>query len=142
MSRPAGKFADFFPTAPSVLQQRKSSKTAQHRSKSRADVKEEPPGNVSSKSYTGGSAGQENGLNAQGLAKNADASKKQIATDEMDLLPGDLLNGAGSASSTSTASSVFSSTHPLNTTTMSHGNSLHALTPLTNSDFSPPTTLV
>jgi [histone H3]-lysine4 N-trimethyltransferase SETD1 len=142
MSRPAGKFADFFPTAPSVLQQRKSSKTAQQRSKSRADVKEEPPGDAPTKSFSDRSAVQETKLKAQKWAKNGDGTKKPHTADEIDSLPGDLLNGTGSASSTSTASSVFSSNHYSNTMTFSHNNALHALTPLTNSEFSPPEKLV
>jgi [histone H3]-lysine4 N-trimethyltransferase SETD1 len=142
MSRPAGKFADFFPTAPSVLQQRKSSKTARQRSKSRADVKEEPPGDVVTKSSSSRSATRENYLDAPKSAKNANGMKKPNTTDETDSIPGDLLNGAGSASSTSTASSVFSSNQQPNTMTFSHGSSLHALTPLTNSEFSPPEKLV
>ncbi len=142
MSRPAGKFADFFPTAPSVLQQRKSSKTAQQRSKSRADVKEEPPGDASTKTSSGGSANPENNLNPPKSAKNADGTKRANTTDEIESLPGDLLNGAGSASSTSTASSIFSTNHQPHTMTFPHGNPLHALTPLTNSEFSPPEKLI
>jgi [histone H3]-lysine4 N-trimethyltransferase SETD1 len=142
MSRPAGKFADFFPTAPSVLQQRKSSKTTQQRSKSRADVKEEPPGNATTKSSPGRSAGRESIVNAHKSAKTAEGPKTQNTADEVDSLPGDLLNGAGSASSTSTASSVFSSNQQPNPMTISHGNPIHALTPLTNSEFSPPEKLV
>lgn len=138
MSRPAGKFADFFPTAPSVLQQRKSSKTAQQRPKSRADVKEEPPGDASNKSCTGRLPIQDDNPSAPKPAKNAAARIKPNTTDETESFPGDLLNGAGSTSSTSTASSVFSSNQPPATMTFSHGNPLHALTPITNSESSPP----
>jgi hypothetical protein len=58
---------------------------------------------------------------------------------------GDLLNGVGSASShASTASSVFSSSGTAHPSTMSgcgpttSSSSIHALTPLTNTDSSPP----
>jgi [histone H3]-lysine4 N-trimethyltransferase SETD1 len=142
MSRPAGKFADFFPTAPSVLQQRKSSKAALQRSKSHPDVKQEPPGDASTKSFSARSVGRESNIDAPKPAKHADDTKRSTTTDEMDSLPGDLLNGAGSASSTSTASSVFSSAHQPHSTTYPHGNPLHALTPLTNSEFSPPEKVV
>ncbi|ERF75204.1 hypothetical protein EPUS_08874 [Endocarpon pusillum Z07020] len=142
MSRPAGKFADFFPTAPSVLQQRKSSKTTPQRSKSRADVKEEPPGDASTKFSSSRWTSQESTLGAPKLAKHADGAKRPNTTAELELLPGDMLNGAGSASSTSTASSVFSSNNQPAAMTHLYGNPLHALTPLTNSEFSPPEKLV
>lgn len=139
MSRPAGKFADFFPTAPSVLQQRKSSKTAQQRLKSRANGKEEPPGNAASKFFYDRSAFQEDNSK---LAKNAEDTKKPNTTDETESVPGDLFNGVGSASSTSTASSLFGANQQFNTSAYLHGNSIHALTPLTNSEFSPPEKLI
>ena len=142
MSRPAGKFADFFPTAPSVLQQRKSSKAALQRSKSHPDVKQEPPGDASTTSLSARPVGQESNLDAPKPDKYADGTKRSTTIDEMESLPGDLLNGAWSASSTSTASSVFSSVHQPHSTTYPHGNPLHALTPLTNSEFSPPEKLV
>lgn len=142
MSRPAGKFADFFPTAPSVIQQRKSSKTAQQRFKSRADVKEEPPGDVSVKSSSGRPTGQENTVNAHNSTKNVEGARKPNITEDMDSLPGDLLNGTGSASSTSTASSVFSSAPQPHMIASSYKNPSHSLTPLTNSDMSPPEKLV
>ena len=142
MSRPAGKFADFFPTAPSVLQQRKSSRTAQQRSKPHSGVKVEPPRNTSTKSYSSQLCTREDNLDAPNPAKGADGIKRTRTTDEMESSPGDLLNGAGSASSTSTASSVFSSNHQPSTMTFLHGNPLHALTPLTNSELSPPEKLV
>ena len=56
--------------------------------------------------------------------------------DESDHFPGDLLNGVGSASSTSTASSVFSSMNLNSAMALSNGIHLNAMTPLTNADSS------
>lgn len=61
------------------------------------------------------------------------------AQDESECAQGDLLNGVGSASSTSTVSSIFSMRHP--TINIAHANNSRkstSVTPLTNLDSSPP----
>ena len=135
MSRPAGNFADFFPTAPSVLQQRKSSKTSQQRPKTRVDVKEEPPGDISSKTSSSRPAKQENFLHAPR------ATKATGSAEEVQPSPG-YSNGAGSVTSSSAASSVFSTSHHINVTAVAQNYATNVLTPLTNSEFSPPEKLV
>ncbi|KAK7903749.1 histone methyltransferase set1 [Exophiala xenobiotica] len=140
MSRPPGsKFAEFFPAAQSVIQRKSSTlsdidKTRLSHPEERA---EDAHANFTSKQAS---------LNSPApvsisLAKPDTSTKvtnNNPTQEEVDRFSGDLLNGVGSASSSSTASSVFSA--PLTTTaTMSGTNHLQfsTLTPLTNSD-SPP----
>lgn len=135
-------FAKFFPTAPSVLQQKKSrSKSAQekkHVGSSALDVHQDPspaPGftaQVSAQAATG--EGETFVTFANDGANFAEPTS--MMQDESEHAQGDLLNGVGSASSTSTASSVFSGTnHP--PTMANYGGAQSFLTPLTNSDSSP-----
>lgn len=140
MSRPPGsKFADFFPTAPSVITQRKSSKLSDT-DKTRLRRPDERVEDAHTKDHlvraplnspTRVSPSPTRQDNLAKLANNT------LAPEESDHFAGDLLNGVGSASSSSTASSVFSA--PLANAAMPGANQLHisTLTPLTNSD-SPP----
>lgn len=130
-------FADFFPTAPSVLQEKK--KAAKDRRKSHTET---PP---STKEVDTAAATDE-----QHVLNSHDASPRQsvsypngLSEHNEKLSPpqdaGDLLNGVGSASSlASTSSSVFSH----NTTTKHPQNGpdgqFNSLTPLTNHESSPP----
>ena len=139
MSRPPGKtFADFFPTAPSVLQHRKASKLSQH--KTRAEVKAEPAGDAPLKEVLSNTLRGPPPIPLQATKQAARAKIGSATTfqEESETLTGDLLNGVGSASSTSTTSSVFSSNQPHSAMAFSNGIHLHALTPLTSTDFSPP----
>lgn len=144
MSRPSGnKFADFFPTAPSVLQQRKASKSVLQ--KTRAEVREElsedaPTEKFSARSNASGEESHQ--LRQPAQTESTKPECVPMNQDESDHFPGDLLNGVGSASSTSTASSVFSSANLNSAMTLSNGIHLNAMTPLTNADSSPPPKMI
>lgn len=140
MSRSSKGFADFFPTAPSVLQQKRS-KAAQLRKKPQS------PSNSQSKSQfvsslpttlpkaQGDIAALPNGGDSGSLC----VEHTSTIQDDSECIPGDLLNGVGSASSTSTTSSIFSTGH--GAAYMAHTNDAHkstSLTPLTTADSSPP----
>ena len=144
MSRPSGnKFADFFPTAPSVLQQRKASKTAlqKTRSEAREELSEDAPNEkVSARSSASGE--ETHVLRQTSQTENTKPECVSVNQDESEHFTGDLLNGVGSASSTSTASSVFSSTNLNSAMALSNGIHLHAMTPLTNADLSPPPKMI
>jgi histone-lysine N-methyltransferase SETD1 len=144
MSRPSGnKFADFFPTAPSVLQQRKASRTVLQ--KTRAEAREElsedaPSEKVSARSSASGE--ESHLLRQSSQTENTKPECVSMNQDDSEHFTGDLLNGVGSASSTSTASSVFSSTNLNSAMALSNGIHLHAMTPLTNADSSPPPKMI
>jgi [histone H3]-lysine4 N-trimethyltransferase SETD1 len=144
MSRPSGnKFADFFPTAPSVLQQRKASRTVLQ--KTRAEVREDPSEDAPSEKFSARSSasGEESHLLRQpAQIENIKPECVAMNQDESEHFTGDLLNGVGSASSTSTASSVFSSANLNSAMALSNGIHLHAMTPLTNADSSPPPKMI
>ena len=144
MSRPSGttshhsKLADFFPTAPSVIQQRKSSKLPDlDKSKLRRPDERVEDGHLNENS-------NRHSLNASSTAshpfspsKRDNLAKVTVVQEETDHYTGDLLNGVGSASSSSTASSVFSAPHA-NAAMPGAGHvNFTTLTPLTTSD-SPP----
>lgn len=148
MSRAAAGFADFFPTAPSVLQQKQKKRAAleqqQARSKgggatgapcpSRTDTALTPPATSEP------SPERPPPANAVVNGGGGDRGYTHVPTQEdNDLIQGDLLNGVGSASShTSTVSSVFSgSNHFQTSSTLGLSAAAHALTPLTNTDSSP-----
>lgn len=143
MSRASKGFADFFPTAPSVLQQKRS-RTVQHRKKPKSSADEEPSSFAPSKlvHVNTENAGPDRLPLANGTHLEDNIIEPSPPTqEETESVQGDLLNGVGSASSTSTTSSVFSSHN--RTDGPPHGNSkrghlLAALTPLTNTDSSPP----
>ncbi|KAK2783364.1 histone methyltransferase set1 [Emmonsiellopsis sp. PD_33] len=140
MSRASAGFADFFPTAPSVLQ-KKRSKAVQDRQKGKIKQDEDPPPpNPSSAAATeddGGAAVAASHGPAMTQNNAADESAP-VAREEVNITPGDT-NGVGSSSSTSTGSSVFSAnTLPPAGAATSNGTHTHALTPLTNTDSSPP----
>ncbi|PGH18744.1 hypothetical protein AJ79_00157 [Helicocarpus griseus UAMH5409] len=152
MSRASAGFADFFPTAPSVLQ-KKRSKAGQDRPKGKArhddDLSSTP--NTSSAAAATANAAEDGGAPAN--ISNNDGSTTQtnsnsladesapVAREEVNVTPGDT-NGVGSSSSTSTGSSVFSaSSFPPSAVPTTNGTTTthpHALTPLTNTDSSPP----
>ena len=143
MSRSSKGFADFFPTAPSVIQQKKRSNRAALQKKkeglSESDHTEAgPPVEAApasqdhgrpSKSSPPHKSPEEGNLTDQNPALHYDSDTAQA----------DMLNGVGSASSTSTISSVFSSHHQnLDTSSHEKTQQLPTLTPLTNTDSSPP----
>lgn len=129
MSRSSKGFADFFPTAPSVLQQKRS-KAAQlrKRPKSPSIAPTLPKAQADKVALPNGGDGE-----------NLGVEHTSTTQDDSECVPGDLLNGVGSASSTSTTSSVFSTSH--GAVHMAHTNDTHkstSLTPLTTADSSPP----
>lgn len=139
MSRSSKGFADFFPTAPSVLQQKRS-KSAQFRRRGKSPALDSHKSAEASSVPLGEPHRHAEGSNPANGAHH-DEFRGGLASaiqDEVECVPGDLLNGVGSASSTSTASSIFStSNHAPN---MAHANGNHkstSLTPLTNADSSP-----
>lgn len=139
MSRSSKGFADFFPTAPSVLQQKRS-KAAQNR-------RRPEPESVSGHKIThvpvappAPSNGESEGDHINGVQNDeARIGPTSAVQEDHDCLQGDLLNEVASASSTSTSSSVFSTGH--RALGMAHQSDHHnstSLTPLTNLDSSPP----
>ena len=139
MSRPSGnKFADFFPHAPSVVQQRQSSKgvAQKHRAEAGRDSTEDAP----SAGGTARSAAGKASLQPLSNAKHIESIRPdsvQVSPVDQEQSTGDLLNGVGSASSTSTASSIFSSGLSSGKA-LSNGIHFSAMTPLTNIEPSPP----
>ena len=147
MSRASKGFADFFPTAPSVLQQKRS-RAAQHRKRQQSP----PVENIDSTSRGSGITASEvteviaddgdldHGPHLNGTAcEEAMSDFTPVVHDEGDFAHGDLLNGVGSASSSSTTSSIFSTNH--RTLGIANHGGVHqstTLTPLTNTDSSPP----
>ena len=134
MSRSTSKFADFFPSAPSVLQQRKGLKAADS-PQLRTGSSDSAFRNALAKETSNQVALSSTDLPAGQVTKRAPGAKGTSLAGTQE--EGDLLSGSGSASSASTSSSIFSAN--LNGTTMSYTNGIHshALTPLTNTDISP-----
>ncbi|KAI9781394.1 MAG: histone methyltransferase set1 [Geoglossum umbratile] len=150
MSRASAGFADFFPTAPSVLQQ-KQKQAAKQRQRARAKPIEPPvpvpihPETVAATAASGqddpvDSPTLVNGSSSSGGGGGGSGEQGTPAQDDNESVQGDILNGVGSASShTSTVSSVFSAAnHPTTYSTTGGASNTHTLTPLTNADSSPP----
>ena len=137
MSRSSKGFADFFPTAPSVLQQKRS-KAAQNRRRLEPEPVNDPNATYVPIARPAPSDGEGDIINGvqNGAARIGPTSAVQ---EDNDLVQGDLLNEVASASSTSTSSSIFSTSH--RALGMAHPTDHHtstSLTPLTNLDSSPP----
>lgn len=135
-------FAKFFPTAPSVLQQKKSrSKVSQEKRQVSSAAfaatrgAASAPDLIANSSTRDGVGGEESF--AATVNGNANfAGMNSTLQDESENGQGDLLNGVGSASSTSTISSVFSATNqPASMAT--YGAAQSFPTPLTTTDSSP-----
>ncbi|KAI9766528.1 MAG: histone methyltransferase set1 [Geoglossum simile] len=149
MSRASAGFADFFPTAPSVLQQ-KQKQAARQRQRARAKPVEPPvPVPIHPETVAATSASiQDDPVESptlvnggtNGAGGGGSGEQGTPAQDDNESVQGDILNGVGSASShTSTVSSVFSATnHPATYSTAGGASNAHTLTPLTNTDSSPP----
>jgi [histone H3]-lysine4 N-trimethyltransferase SETD1 len=142
MSKTSAGFADFFPSAPSVLQQKRS-KAAQERQRVKSKQTDDALADsvlseVNSSRATANSAIY--GVPTPGSV-NDGTTNGELATapqDEAESAPGDVPAGAGSASSTSTGSSIFSAGYPPSGMTTLNGVQAHTLTPLTSTDSSPP----
>lgn len=132
MSRSSAGFADFFPTAPSVLQQKRFKAIQERqRAKARNDA-EQTSGPVAGTANVADGGATGNSTNGE----RTDDNSAVISHGESHITPSDSI-GVGSASSTSTGSSVFSSGFPQTGAANSNG-SHHTLTPLTNTESSPP----
>ncbi|KAL1965587.1 hypothetical protein VTN77DRAFT_5264 [Rasamsonia byssochlamydoides] len=132
MSRSSAGFADFFPTAPSVLQKRRSGATEERqriKSKTEADPTLELSTGLSNTANCGETRGLTNGENTEDECTTVPQDDPSISFSDA--------NGVGSASTASTGSSACSSTLQVGNL---NGNGMHsnALTPLTNTESSPP----
>ena len=139
MSRSSKGFADFFPTAPSVLQQKRS-KAAQNRRRPEPEPVDNSTVTHVPVARPAPSDGEGEGDIINGVQNGtARIGPTSAAQEDNELVQGDLLNEVASASSTSTSSSVFSTGH--RALGMAHPTDHHtstSLTPLTNLDSSPP----
>lgn len=168
MSRAQAGFADFFPNAPTVLQQKQKKSSQDHqRAGQPQHVLPEAESDTRSSSKTtrepwlptsqSPGALQHASKEGSSLKRSAHAAFAEGAKDHTEPLStynrnaqrededitraesGDLLTGIGSASSlTSTESSVFSNPNTYSTMPSYPISSSHALTPATNTDSSPP----
>ncbi|KAI9700580.1 MAG: histone methyltransferase set1 [Bogoriella megaspora] len=140
MSRAStGSFAAFFPNAPSVLEKkrkRSSPSVAEESSKSSASEYYPKSIKASRTSLTGGTLEARSPTTKGHTQASNNRDDDEIRSSES----GDLLNGVGSASSlASTVSSIFSTPHnPHPTQQQNTSSSGNVLTPLTNTEFSPP----
>lgn len=139
MSRSSKGYADFFPAAPKVLQ-RKRSRAAE----SRHGLDPTTTGSASPLRHSTASISSAKGEAERerhrkpGLTGDSHSAPSLTFQEEGDCTQGDLLNGVGSASSTSTASSIFSTGHRLQSLTNQHGSHRSSsVTPLTHVDASP-----
>ena len=142
MSRSSKGFADFFPTAPSVIQQKRSNRAALHK---RKETNTDPDNPEVSRPAEAIHASQDHGRSSKTSTPYKSPVEGTVIEQspaihyDSDTAPADMLNGVGSASSTSTASSVFSNHHQnLDVGSQDTTQQLPTLTPLTNTDSSPP----
>jgi histone-lysine N-methyltransferase SETD1 len=139
MSRSAKGFADFFPTAPSVLQQKRAKAAQLRRRPESPSTRESNPSAASPLPTASPKARPDKVALPSGEDCGSLCEHVSAIQDESECVPGDLLNGVGSASSTSTVSSIFSTSQTA--AYMAHPNEAHkstSLTPLTTADSSPP----
>ena len=140
MSRSSKGFADFFPTAPSVLQQKRF-KASQTRKRPRSQSGQDTTLLHTSSAAHPSSTGNHETPSQINHAFSTPFQQEQPlhVAEENDTVHGDLLNGVGSASSTSTSSSIFSTNHNAQGVALGTGNHGSASqTPLTNVESSPP----
>lgn len=136
MSRASAGFADFFPNAPSVLKEKRKKPSSDNHT-SRAPSRPDSPSR--SDKDVGHAAATEQRKNNDASAETVDQQHPSEEDDGAHRADsGDLLTGVGSASSlSSTASSIFSNSRQ-NMSYPGNISSIHALTPLTNTESSPP----
>ncbi|KAK5936676.1 histone methyltransferase set1 [Knufia obscura] len=131
-----GKFADFFPAAPSVLRDRRSERRHEH-----------APAPTTASPNSQSAAGSDARLDQINQSAGRSKERPQDVTYtnhnpkmqhyEAEQYAGDILNGAGSASSTSTISSIFSERNPNSSAYTTNAVTSSTLTPLTNTESSP-----
>ena len=145
MSRSSKGFADFFPTAPSVLQQKKS-RSAQEKKRQSSTSSTPLPSTLvhtspERSSATAKKGDRRTGAHSTGVSRDQSVSDTfQTGQDESESVQGDLLNGVGSASSSSTVSSVFDAQARQHDASQQKPNHQSELTPLTATDSSSPGT--
>ena len=137
MSRPS--FEGFFPAAPAVIQQRKSKAALEKKQIASSPACDPSAAAVAAPEASVSARRNEPPAEVDG-SRNTGASQSDApnsAQDDSESVQGDLLNGVGSASSTSTASSVFSHPRPADAP---HSRTLprNTSTPLTNDEVSSP----
>ena len=139
MSRSSKGFADFFPTAPSVLQQKRS-KASQERRKPHSPSPSQSHNSQTLASHSAGSYGEATGATFLNRTSSGSANTmvRSLTHEESECVNADISHEIGSASSTSTSSSVFSAGHR-DANMASHHRAHHttSVTPLTNVDSSP-----
>jgi len=137
MSRASGaSFAQFFPSAPRAAKdkakEREKSKTQNVGSPSIGPVVDTPPISTGLRFEDVGS------IRFAVERHNSVPESAPPPAEDTESLPGDILNGVGSASShSSTMSSVFSAPQHPNMSTFGGSRNVSSLTPLTNTDSSP-----
>ena len=136
MSRSTKNFADFFPTAPSVLQQKRSKPFQSSRDSASLSTREHHATNASVIQSTSSRAGAKQANYQTGTEAR---SRHTSSREDHDGAQADTVHEVGSASSTSTgAESVFSAQQKASVATQANGaQKSTSLTPLTNVDSSP-----
>lgn len=139
MSRSSKGFADFFPTAPSVLQQKRS-KASQDRRRHQSPSAGQPCSSSALSAPPAPSDGESEGVTiANGTSDgHFNSVPTSLTHEENDIVNSDIAHEVGSTSSTSTTSSIFSAVN--RDPSMTHHDGPHkstSLTPLTNTDSSP-----
>jgi histone-lysine N-methyltransferase SETD1 len=139
MSRSSKGFADFFPTAPSVLQQKRS-KASQGRRRPRSPSTGHSQSLHAFPGLPAASHGEgEATVLTNGISNGAvNTMAHPLTQEESEIVNVDISHEVGSASSTSTTSSIFSAGHRDANIAQHHGtHQATNLTPLTNIDSSP-----
>lgn len=139
MSRSSKGFADFFPTAPSVLQQKRSKASQdRRRHQSPSTVQSCPSSALSAPPAPSDGEGEGDTL-ANGTPNgHLNTVTNSLTHEENDIGNSDIAHEVGSTSSTSTTSSIFSTVN--RDANMAHHDEPQkstSLTPLTNTDSSP-----
>lgn len=139
MSRSSKGFADFFPTAPSVLQQKRS-KASQDRRRHQSPSAGQTCSSSTPPVPPAPSDGEGEGDTiAKGTPNgHLKAMPNSLTHEENDIANSDIAHEVGSTSSTSTTSSIFSAvTRDANMAHLDGPHKSTSLTPLTNTDSSP-----
>ena len=139
MSRSSKGFADFFPTAPSVLQQKRFKASQDRRRHQSPSTGQSCPSSALS-APPAPSDGEGDGETLPNGTPNGhfNTMPNSLMREENEIVNSDIAHEVGSTSSTSTTSSIFSAVN--RDANMAHHDGPHkstSLTPLTNTDSSP-----
>ena len=139
MSRSSKGFADFFPTAPSVLQQKRSKASQDRRRHQSPSTGQSCSSSALSVPPVPSDGEGEGDILANGTPNGQlNTVTNPLTHEENDIANSDIAHEVGSTSSTSTTSSIFSAIN--RDTNMAHHDRPQkstSLTPLTNIDSSP-----